>query len=480
MKNRIIEKTVIVLVLIAMLVGCLPLISSADDVEIKERTFTEADKAWYDNDPSASTFTISTVGELAYFMELGKGEEPVNFDKKTIKLANDIVWNDGAASDSGFAPSASQGKVVYKWSPYARDMAAGSFKEFRGTFDGQGHKISGLYIVSDAAKSGFFGQVRGATVKNIVFENGYHCVSGNASPAYAGFVAGVYFADNSFTDITVNAYQPHSCTGWNANAGGIVGGTGYNGNAAFERCTVRGTLKGTRAVGGILGSCMVTSTINMTDCVNYADITAASDAAGITGRHAGTGTYTRCTSYGTVTTSGTGTYAANIVTLRYNNNGTGVAAPADDDSCKVVTFNDCYYLPGKVVKANDFAVATIGKQVGFKVVVHYTGTAEDGVVILRDTAPTDWANSNALKVLFRNIDEGQTVETTSETTPETAPETTPETTPETAPDTAPETTVGTVTDTNPSTGDRFLLIAFAVAACAVVACLLLAKERGKD
>lgn len=401
MKKRIFTKSIIALILIALLIPCLPVISSADGPEITARTFTDEDKAWYDNDTTASTFTISTVGELAYFMELGKGADPVTFNGKTVRLAADIVWNDGVASDSGFVPSGAQGDVIYSWTPYAQSGA--SWKEFRGTFDGQGHKISGLYITGSAAKSGFIGQIRGATIKNVRFENGYHCNSGSASPLLAGFAVGLYLGSNNFSNVVVNAYQPHTATGFTANVGGIVGGTNYaSAGATFEQCTVSGTVKGTRAVGGIIGSSFNSSTIKMTDCVNYANISATSEAAGMIGRNAGTATLTRCVSFGTVTTSTTATVAANLVSLRYNNNGTAQTLPTDEASCKVVTFKDCLYVPGKVVTANDFAVATINKEVGFKVVVHYTGVAEDGAAYFYDNSKTDWANANAIKALFTN------------------------------------------------------------------------------
>lgn len=400
MKNRIFAKSIIALILIALLIPCFPVLSSAE-VTVQARTFSDADKAWYDDHTSESTFTISTVGELAYFMELGKGSAPITFQNKTIYLANDIVWNDGVASDSGFVPSADQGDVVYNWTPYAQSAPA--WKEFRGTFDGQGHTIYGLYITGSTAKSGFIGQIRGATIRNIRFENGYHCVSGSASPLYAGFVVGLYLGDNQFSNLVVNAYQPHTASGFTANVGGICGGTSYqNSNATFTQCAVSGSVKGTRAVGGVIGSSFNSSTINMTDCVNYANISAITEAAGLIGRNAGTATFTRCVSFGTVTTTTAGTYAANLVSLRYNNNGTAQTLPADDASCKVITFNDCVYIPGKVVKANDFPVATINKEAGYKIVVHYTGAEEDGVAYFHDSTKTDWNNANAMKALFAN------------------------------------------------------------------------------
>lgn len=404
MKKRIFTKSIIALILIALLIPCLPVISSADGPEITARTFTDEDKAWYDNDTTASTFTISTVGELAYFMELGKGADPVTFNGKTVRLAADIVWNDGVASDSGFVPSGAQGNVIYSWASYAQNCSSTGWNQFRGTFDGQGHKISGIYITTDSACSGFFGKIRGATIKNVRFENGYHCNSGGTSPLNAGFVVGVYLGNCNFSDIVVNAYQPHTATGFNGNIGGIVGGTNYVTayTVNFNRCTVSGTIKGTRAVGGIVGSSICPATFNLTDCVNYANISAIAEAAGMIGRNAGTATLTRCVSFGTVTTSTKGTYAANLVSMRYNNNGTAQTLPEDDESCKVVTFNDCLYVPGKIVTANDFAVATINKEVGFKVVVHYTGVAEDGAAYFYDNSKSDWANANAIKALFTN------------------------------------------------------------------------------
>ena len=48
---------------------------------------------------------------------------------------------------------------------------------FKGTFEGNGHKITGIYINSEENYQGFFGQNKG-TIKNLGIENGYIYTNG--------------------------------------------------------------------------------------------------------------------------------------------------------------------------------------------------------------------------------------------------------------------------------------------------------------
>ena len=82
--------------------------------------------SWYD--VNGQEFTISTADELYEFAALS---EYYNFKKQTVKLGADIVINEGNAADwAEKGPSR-------KWVP---------IQGFAGTFDGQGHTISGMYL----------------------------------------------------------------------------------------------------------------------------------------------------------------------------------------------------------------------------------------------------------------------------------------------------------------------------------------------
>jgi hypothetical protein len=63
---------------------------AADDPEIWNGT---ADTSWYDNNPTAQEYTLTTAEELAGLAELVNNKTH-DFTNKTIKLGADIVLND--------------------------------------------------------------------------------------------------------------------------------------------------------------------------------------------------------------------------------------------------------------------------------------------------------------------------------------------------------------------------------------------------
>jgi hypothetical protein len=80
--------------------------------------------SWYDE--NGTEFTITTVKELYEFAELSYYYD---FQGQTIKLGADIVVNEGNVED---------------WvDTYAENMWT-PIEGFAGTFDGQGHSISGI------------------------------------------------------------------------------------------------------------------------------------------------------------------------------------------------------------------------------------------------------------------------------------------------------------------------------------------------
>ena len=131
---------------------------------------------------------------------------------------------------------------------------------FSGSFEGNGHKIMGLYINTVLSDQGLFGVLdAGSRINNLT-------VVGNVTSSgdCIGLVAGRF--------------------------------ENRDGSWSFANCSSEGTLSGRNQVGGILGggSCVLEY-----GCVNRADITGQHYVGGIAGRTSWGGT--NCINYGTIT-----------------------------------------------------------------------------------------------------------------------------------------------------------------------------------
>lgn len=148
---------------------------------------------------------------------------------------------------------------------------------YTGTFNGNGHSISGLTVNgSDAA--GLFGYVKGATIQNInLCDSKITATSdgGNNIYTYAGGIVG--FATDaakiencSTNKITITAGSRH--------IGGIIGFG--EGSTRISNCTNTSTLAGSYNVGGIAGYLEDSS---ITNCGNSGDLSAPQASGSVGG-----------------------------------------------------------------------------------------------------------------------------------------------------------------------------------------------------
>ena len=325
MKKHTITKLLVLLLVFAMTLPCLPVVVSAADVEATETVTFAEQLAAYD---TATEFVINNKEDLKAFMSSGK-----SFVGKTVKLGADIVWNEGKVDYTNGAFVPAEGTEIEYWTPFA----------FGGDtpviFDGQGHKISGIVIESsESSNVGFFKSVKNATIKNVIFSNGYLKTTATGAKQL-GFVAGVTYGNSTFKNVHVDAYQSHASTANPTYIGGICGYL-YSANSltTFDGCTLNGVLTAPDAqrVGGFAGgSNSFTAKATFTDCVNYAAITGKAYVAGIFGRISGDATFTRCTSIGKVTTATTAMAALSAtMTTMANTSSTNIPT---------VTFDNCYH-----------------------------------------------------------------------------------------------------------------------------------------
>ena len=224
---------------------------------------------------SSDPFIITTAEQLAWLAARVTAKDAAYTGSasanKYYKLGNDI---DLSMYNEYYQNSKGRG-----WAPIGDTTdAAGAF---RGTFDGNGKKITGLYInrtsVSDAY-SALFGYVYGATIKNLSVVNAN--VYGHV--IVAGIVASL--ANGGTVE---DCYVTGSITGYQA-VGGIVGvlNSGGSGTNTIRRCytTASITARNFRA-GGIAGNCVGNALI--TDCYSTGTISNPISALGQTTQSGG-------------------------------------------------------------------------------------------------------------------------------------------------------------------------------------------------
>jgi Zn-dependent protease/tetratricopeptide (TPR) repeat protein len=195
----------------------------------------EPDYGWYSVDPEADTFMISTAAELAGLERIvndrAEGIKPFDFEGRTIILANDIDLYDFCRKNW----HTTHRGIVKGWVP----IGAGKL-DFRGTLEGGGKTIRGLYIDGPAYFPGLFGRVSG-TVKNLNLEE-VEITTGD----FVGSVASVITDSGAI----LNCHSTGKVAGTDK-VGGLAGLIAVNGsvvNSSFS-----GKVSGEEAVGGVAG-----------------------------------------------------------------------------------------------------------------------------------------------------------------------------------------------------------------------------------
>ena len=234
------------------------------------------DLSWYDE--NSDEYVITTKEQLYGFNVLCDKEHDY-FAGKTVKLGANITLNSGAATDWMKTAPANE------WTPI----------NFKGTFDGQGHTISGVYVKSDGTYTGFFTTIQSdATVKNLNLVNSYiegtntsgRCGTGSIAGRNSGTIDTVYSSaivkngalmTGGIAGMTTTNDENLISNCWfdgkiyaNGNTGGILGGT-YKSTATIERCLNTGILNidaGSIVVGGLCGYAQSTSDVTITDSLN--------------------------------------------------------------------------------------------------------------------------------------------------------------------------------------------------------------------
>ena len=128
-------------------------------------------------------YQISTAADLQEFASLVNSG---NRDACAV-LMGDIVLNEKVLNEDGNLNKGAA-TTFTKWTPIGRDED----NPYTGTFDGNGHEISGLYIDSNAEYVGLFGCIGSdGTVKNLILVDSYiGRVLINTNNVYIGSICG--------------------------------------------------------------------------------------------------------------------------------------------------------------------------------------------------------------------------------------------------------------------------------------------------
>lgn len=194
------------------------------------------------------------------------------------KLTADITINSSVLDSDGNLIS---NPKLEEWKPIGT-----SNNPFKGTFDGQGHTISGLYF-NDSKKNyvGLFGYVgEGGTVKNVTITDSY--VSGSRC------VGGICGNNNGIVQDCTSG-----CTvkGTDDFTGGICG---FNNFGSLKNCHNTGKVSGNTDVGGVCG---YNEYGILQESYNTGEVSGNTYVGGVCGQNHG-GTVKRC--YNTVKVSG--------------------------------------------------------------------------------------------------------------------------------------------------------------------------------
>lgn len=253
----------------------------------------DMDHYWYDDPVDNGVYEINTADELRAFQDIIRLEGE-DFYQETVRLGSDIDL--GGLTDEGY------GIDGFRWK---------NMHGFRGTFDGRGHRITGVYMDTGADNTGFFGSVGSdCTIKDLTIEGSIsggdrtggivgttskrtvirNCtfrgtVSGGSKEGSVGGITG-YARQTEITGCSSygRVVSHITTTGTDEQPLGYTGGiAGYDYSTTITDCTNHADISGNDdAVGGIAGQSIMAP---VTDCVNKGNVTGSQRVGGISGNN---------------------------------------------------------------------------------------------------------------------------------------------------------------------------------------------------
>lgn len=263
------KKLLAVLVCAAMALALLPCMTAGAVEGTIEPAMPSGDGT------AGNPYQIGTAAELYWFaQQVNEGEGDING-----VLTADIVVNENLLRPD--SQPRNTGASLIPWEPIGHDE-----HPFIGSFDGQGHTISGIYV-NDSVRTdvGLFGCAKESgdkapSIKNVgVIDSyflGYSYVGG-----ICGFMRGSPHRDaiieNCFVDVTIETCQD--------DGGGICGTS--DGYVTIKNCYSKGIIRpcnnlvSTSCVGGIIGRAY--NSTNTHHCLNLMNVSGNYNVGAICG-----------------------------------------------------------------------------------------------------------------------------------------------------------------------------------------------------
>lgn len=195
-------------------------------------------------------------------------------------------------------------------------VAIGTYSQrFQCTFDGNGHKISNLYMKRAASCQGFFGAIFNAEIKNLGIDSGM--ISGGTQNvgALAAWAYGTSTVKNCFSNVEIDMDPAIEINAFGSQVGGLIGFFQYG---TIDYCYTTGNVTSMSDCGGLVGASNVN--LNISNCFTTGNIeSTTSGAGGLCCMYAGN--ITNCYTTGNVITKGASNDAGGLIG-RCGNSGT--------------------------------------------------------------------------------------------------------------------------------------------------------------
>ena len=314
----------------AMIFGMMPMHVFAADAD--GLTTTTIDGETY--------YQIGNADDLYAFAELVNGGS----NKANGLLTADIVVNENVLKEDGTL----NGTPSRGWNPIGNN-----YSKYSGTFDGDGHTVSGLYKSGTTNYVGMFSSIsEGGTVKNLGILDSYFCGGYNVGGVVGSSFGTLYNCYNTGTVISEqdyavsggvvglnyglvsNCYNTGNISG-DDEVGGVVG---FNDGGIITECYNAGSVRCNWKAGGVVS----TSCGTVSNCYNLGDVCGDGfDVGGVMGEN-WEGTVSNCFSTGNI--SGDFRQTAGVVYKNYSG-----------------TVTNCYYLTGTATTGGSGNVAAKSK-----------------------------------------------------------------------------------------------------------------------